>query len=175
MNRYVPPSFPLYEFAPQDPAEDAAARRWPSHWDGQVGAPAADVVLAWESGPASALVRTTERVFEAAYARFLAAHLALGGTFLPAAMRPIGPALIAREMERLRDDDGLWSPLPGLVPGATRSEAGTGDGYSMAYTLFDGGAVFVAALGVAPERFRVRRAQPVLSMEEPTPWRRETP
>ena len=158
MNHYIPPAFPLYEFVPRDSA-DGAEQRWLAHWDGRIGAPAADVLLAWERGSASVLVRTTNRVLDAAYARFVAAHLALGGTFLPPARRPIGPTLIAREMERFRDDDGLWSPISGLVPGATRAEAAAGDGYSIAYTQFDEGAVFVAAVGVPPEDFRVRVAQ----------------
>jgi len=158
MDSYIPPAFPLYEFVPRESA-DGTDRRWLAGWDGLVGAPAADVLLAWERGPASVLVRTTSRVFDAAYARFVTAHLALGGTFLPAALRPVGPTRIAHEMERFRDDDGLWSPISGLVPGATRAEAAAADGYSIAYTQFDEGAVFVAAVGVRPENLRVRIAQ----------------
>ena len=158
MNRYLPPSFPLYEFVPESSAA-GEARRWLAHWDGRVGAPAEGVILAWERGSASVSVCTTNQKYDAAYARFRAAHLAIGGTFLPAALRPVGPTPIVREMERFRDDDGLWSPIPGLVPGATRAEAATGDGYAIAYTQFDGGAVFVTAVGVAPEHFRVRVAQ----------------
>ena len=155
---YIPPNFPLYEFVPRESA-DGADRRWLAHWDGRVGFPAEDVLLAWERGSASVLVRTTNRVFDAAYARVVAAHLALGGTFLPAALRPVGPTRIAREIERFRDDDDLWSPIPGLVPGATRAEAAAGGGYSIAYTQFDQGAVFVAAVGVPTEHFRIRVAR----------------
>jgi hypothetical protein len=158
MNGYIPPAFPLYEFVPKEPA-GGTDRRSPAGWDGLVGAPAADVLLAWERGPASVLVRTTDRNFEGAYARVVAAHLALGGTFLPATLRPVGPARIMREIERFRDDDGLWSPIPGLVPDATRTEAAAADGYSIAYTQFDKGAVFVAAVGVPLEDLRVRIAQ----------------
>jgi hypothetical protein len=158
MNRYIPPSFPLYEFAPEGRA-DGPERRWLWHWDGRVSAPAADVILAWASGEATALVCTTSRVFDAAYARFRAAHLALGGTFLPAALQLSGSTRIVRAMERFRDDDSLWSPIPGLVPGATHAEAAAGDGYVIAYTQFDGGTASVTATGVPLEHFRVRVAQ----------------
>ena len=158
MNSYIPPAFPLYEFVPRKSA-GSTDRRWLAGWDGLVGAPAADVLLAWERGPASVLVRTTNRVFEGTYARVVAAHLALGGTFLPAPLRPGGPTQIKREIERFRDSAGLWSPIPGHVPDATRAEAASAEGYSIAYTQFDEGAVFLAAVGVQPEDFRVRIAQ----------------
>ena len=158
MNSYIPPAFPLYEFVPRKSA-GSTDRRWLAGWDGLVGAPAADVLLAWERGPASVLVRTTNRVFEGTYARVVAAHLALGGTFLPAPLRPVGPTQIKREIERFQDDAGLWSPIPGHVPDATRAEAASAEGYSIAYTQFDEGAVFLAAVGVQPEDFRVRIAQ----------------
>jgi hypothetical protein len=158
MDSYIAPAFPLYEFEPRQSA-GRTERRWMAHWDGLVGAPAEDVLLAWERGSASVLVRTTSRVFDAAYARFVAAHLALGGTFLPPTLRPIGPTRIAREMERLRDDDSLWSPTSGLLPDATWAEAAAGEDYSIAYTLFGEGAVFIAAVGVQPEDFRIRIAR----------------
>ena len=158
MNSYIPPAFPLYEFVPRKSA-GSTDRRWLAGWDGLVGAPAADVLLAWERGPASVLVRTTNRVFEGTYARVVAAHLALGGTFLPAPIRPVGPTQIKREIERFQDDAGLWSPIPGHVPDATRAEVASAEGYSIAYTQFDEGAVFLAAVGVQPEDFRVRIAQ----------------
>ena len=158
MNSYPPPAFPLYEFVPKEPADDTDQRRM-AGWDGLTGAPAADVLLAWEKRPASALVRTTNRTFEGTYARVVAAHLALAGTFLPAALRPDGPTRIAREIERFRDDDSLWSPIPSLVPNATHAEAAAADGYSIAYTQFNEGAVFVAAVGIPPENFKVRIAQ----------------
>lgn len=158
----IPPSFPVFEFAPEDPAaEDLVAggdaRRWLWHWDGPVGAPAQGVVLAWAAGPASALVYTTEEVFDVSYARFHAAHLALGGTFLPRADRPDGASLIVQEMKRLRDDDA-WSPIPGLVPGATHAEATEQKAYTVAYALFEGGAVFVATIGIPADRLKVRIA-----------------
>ncbi|WP_034262667.1 hypothetical protein [Actinospica robiniae] len=158
MNRYVAPSFPLYEFASETP-DDGAGRRWFVHWDGRVGDPAEDVLLAWESGPARALVCTTSRVFDRADARYRAVHLAIGGTFLPTAGRPAGPTQIARAMERLRDADDAWSPARGLVPDATAAEVTQDFGCSAAYTLFDGGAVFVVAVGVPLEHVRVRIAR----------------
>lgn len=157
MNRYVAPSFPLYEFV-SETSDDGAGRRWFVHWDGRVGAPAEDVLLAWERGSDRVLVCTTDRVFDRAHARHRAVHLAIGGTFLPIADRPVGPTQIARAMERLRDDDEAWFPTSGLVPSATAAEATRHFGCSIAYTLFDGGALFVIAVGVPLEHVRVRTA-----------------
>ena len=163
MNGYIEPSFPLYEFEPGDAAgfsdSDSPARRWFRHWNGRVGEPAADVTLARADGPASVLVCTSADTFDAAYTRFSAAHLALGGTFLPAASRQAGATRIAIRMEGIRDDDGLWSPIPGLVPGSVRAEGADCDGFTLAYTVFDGGTVFVAAIGVPLERLAVRLAK----------------
>jgi hypothetical protein len=165
MTGYIEPSFPLYEFDPGAPgvpaaasAADGAARRRFWHWNGLVGAPAVDVTLAWADGPASALVCTSAEAFDAPHARFVAAHLALGGTFLPAADRPAGATEIARRMEELRDDDGLWSPIPGLVPKVVRTEGADCDAFTLAYTLFDTGAVFIAAVGIPLRRLAVRVA-----------------
>ena len=158
MNRYIAPSFPLYEFESETPA-DGAERRSFVHWDGRVGDPAEDVSLAWESKLAKVLLCTTGRVFDRAGARHRAVHLAIGGTFLPTADRPVGSTQIAGAMERLRDDDDAWSPARGLVPGATDAEAAQRFGCALAYTLFDGGAVFVVAVGVPLEHVRVRIAQ----------------
>jgi hypothetical protein len=158
MNDYVRPSFPLYEFAPEG-FEDSAAQRRLWHWNGQVGASAESVILAWTNGSASALVDTTRETYDATYARYLATHLALSGTFLPTANRPAGATQIAREMERLRDDDSLWLPIPGLVSGATHAESAICDGYALAYTLFDGAAVFIAAIDVKPADFKIRVTQ----------------
>ena len=157
MTGYVEPSFPLYEFEPDAPAGRAALRRlW--HWNGLVGAPAADVTLAWSDGPAAALVCTSADAFDTPRARFFAAHLALGGTFLPAADRPEGASAIARRMAALRDDGNLWSPIPGLVPEAVRAEGAECNAFTLAYTLFDGGAVFVAAIGIPLQGLAIRIA-----------------
>jgi hypothetical protein len=158
VNRYIPPTFPLYEFAPET-FTHGAARRWFVHWDGRVGAPAEDVLLAWASGSASVLVCTTGRTFDRGFARYRAAHLALGGTFLPAASRPADPTQIARAMERLRDDDDSWSPIRELVPGGTLAEAAQEFGCTVAYTLFEGGAVFVVAVGIPLEHISLRVAR----------------
>jgi hypothetical protein len=154
----IPPSFPLFEFDPGH-LRPAAARRWLWHWDGRAGAPAQGVVLAWAADAASALVCTTEEVVGAADARFRAAHLALAGTFLPQPDRPAGAARIVQEMMRLREDDDAWSPIPGLVPAVAYAEATEQKSYTLAYTLFEGGAVFVATIGVPVDRLKVRIAR----------------
>lgn len=165
MNGYIEPSFPLYEFEPEalaapvpgaGPGGGARRRFW--HWNGRVGAPAADVTLAWTDDAASVLVCTSADAFDTASARFRTAHLALGGTFLPPTGRPVDAGKTARRIERLRDDGGLWSPIPGLVPGTVGAEGADCEDFTLAYTLFEGGAVFVAAIGVPLARLAVRVA-----------------
>jgi hypothetical protein len=160
MERYIPPAFRLYEFSAEavDVRGGGAERRWFAHWDGFIGAPAEEVVLAWSRGAATATVCTSGQPYDVHAARLRAAHLALGGTLLPIRRRPAGPAEATREMQRLRNGDRLWARYTGLVPRATYAEAVACDGYALAYTIFDGGAVFVTAVGVPAERFRIRIA-----------------
>lgn len=155
---YIPPAFPLYEFSPEIADRPGAARRWFAHWDGLVGEPAHEVVLAWSRGDATVSVCTSGDAYEPRQARLRAAHLALGGELLPVPRRPAGATEIAREMERLRDADRLWARYAGLLPGTAYAEAASCDGYDVAYSLFGGGAVFVTAVGVPAQRFRVRVA-----------------
>jgi hypothetical protein len=164
MERYIPPAFPLYEFSAEGAdiralgGGEAGERRWFAHWDGLVGAPAEEVILAWSRGRATVAVCTSGRPYEPRRARFRAAHLALGGTLLPIRRRPADATEIVRELERLRDGDRFWARYAGLLPGAAYAEAAACDGYAVAYTIFDGGAVFVTAVGVPAERFRIRVA-----------------
>jgi hypothetical protein len=159
MERYIPPAFPVYEFSPEAVSmRGGGERRWFAHWDGLVGEPAREVVLAWSRGTATASVCTSGDPYDQGRARFRAAHLALGGTLLPLARRPAGPREAVREMERLRDGDRFWARYAGLVPGATYAEAAACEGYAIAYSLFAGGAVFVTAVGVPAQRFRIRIA-----------------
>jgi hypothetical protein len=55
--------------------------------------------------------------------------------------------------------DELWSAAPALFAGGPASQAAVLDGYALAYCLLGDGAVFVAAVGVDPGRFRIRRVQ----------------
>jgi hypothetical protein len=169
MERYIPPAFRLYEFSAEavevrvggnggGPGGGGRERRWFAHWDGAVDTPAEEVVLAWSRGSATVSVCTSGQQYDVRAARLRAAHLALGGTLLPIRRRPDGPVQVMREMERLRDGDRFWARYAGLVPGADYAEAAACEGYALAYTLFDGGAVFVTAVGVPAERFRIRVA-----------------
>jgi hypothetical protein len=157
---YIPPAFPLYEFSPEvaDRRGAGGERRWFAHWDGLVGEPAREVILAWSRGTATVSVCTSGDAYEPKRARFRAAHLALGGTLLPVPRRPPDAGEIAREMARLRDDDRCWTRYTGLLPDATYAEAASCDGYDVAYSLFGDGAVFVTAVGVPAQRFRIRVA-----------------
>ena len=159
MQSYIPPAFSLYEFSAESAGVTGPERRWFAHWDGKIGEPAVEVVLAWSRGKASAAVCTSSAEYDRAGARLRAAHLALGGTLLPIRRRPQGPEEINQELARLRDGDRFWARTHGLVPEARRAEAAFCDGYALAYTRFDGGAVFIAAVGVRPEHFRVRVAE----------------
>jgi hypothetical protein len=157
VNHFVPAPFGLYEFDDTDRAgPDGAARRWFSHWNGLIGAPAEEVSLGWSAGGATVVVATSGRSYDDAYARFRAAHLALGGNELPIAHRPESPAAVGQEMKRIRDADDLWSEVPGVRPGGPPASAATGGGFAVGYNRLDDGIIFVAAVGIGPGQFRVR-------------------
>lgn len=63
-------------------------------------------------------------------------------------------------MDRIAAADGLWRPLPPMVPGAPEGEAAELEGYALGYCHLDQGtAVTVAAVGIPVTRFRVRKAR----------------
>lgn len=162
VKHFIPAAFSLYEFddAGRAGPGGAAGRRWFSHWDGLIGAPAEEVSLGWAAGGATVVVCTSGRSYDDADARFRAAHLALGGTELPVARRPESAAATAREMERVRDAEDRWFEVPGVVPGGGPARAVAWDGFAVGYgRLAGGGIVFIAAVGVGPDRFRVREVR----------------
>jgi hypothetical protein len=156
MIRYVPAAFDLYEFDDRDAADP---RRRFLHWDGPVGSSAEEVILGWSRGGTSALVCTSGRPYDVLEARFRAAHVALGGNALAIPNRPPSAAAVARELERLRDTGEAWSPIPPLLPDASRTEAAVCDGFAIGYSIIKGGAVFIAAVGIAPSAFGIRAVE----------------
>ena len=158
MADFIPAPFGLYEFDDSDWAgpDDVASRRWFSHWDGPVGAPAEEVSLGWLGGAATAVVCTSGASYEDPDARFRAVHLALGGSELPVQNRPAPGTATAQEMKRIRDDAALWSEIPGMVPDGTAATVVALDGFTAGYTRLASSVIFLAAVGVTPDQFRVR-------------------
>lgn len=156
--RFTPATFGLYEFddAGLATADGAPARRWFSSWQGPVGEPAEEVTLGWARGDTTVLVCTSGREYDDEYARFIAAHVALGGTALPFPGAPQGAAATLREMERIRDAVDAWFEVPGVPPGGSPARAIACNGFAVAYSLLATGALFIAAVGLAPDRFLVR-------------------
>jgi hypothetical protein len=158
---YLPASFSLYEFDDTGwagPAGPAGQRRF-SHWDGPVGQPAEEVTLSWAADQATVLVCTSGRTYDDEYARYRAAHLALGGTTLPIPNRPDTAADIARELERFRDAPESWREAPAGLPGGSPLHTAVSAGFAVGYSLLASGAVFIAAVGVEPDQFRLREVR----------------
>ncbi|SEG92220.1 hypothetical protein SAMN05216223_12587 [Actinacidiphila yanglinensis] len=164
--RFVPAEFGLHEFDDGDVAAGggAAARRWFSHWDGLIGAPAEEVHLGWAAAGSVVIVCTSGRRYDRAEARFRAAHLALGGDALPLAARPRGPLATHQAIDALANSEALWTRTgtgiagSGSGPGTEedRAETATADGFSMGYQRLGDVVVFVVAVQLDPARFRVR-------------------
>jgi hypothetical protein len=122
---YVPPEFDLYEFDDECPSMATRARRWFSHWNGPIGAPAQEVRLGWSAGDATVLVGTQGQLQHEPWARLSAAHLALGGDDLPLARRPPSATATQRELQRIMSSDELWSEAPALIAGGRACQPGS--------------------------------------------------
>jgi hypothetical protein len=158
VNYYVPPRFDLFEFDEESPGLSAqSSQRWFSHWNGLIGKPAEEVTLAWSTAGTTVLVATSGQDEPTAFARLAAAHLALGGTALPVPSRPGSTAAVQREIRRYSETEELWVPGPVMAPGGSPSQMAAGDGFSLAYSRVGGETVLVAAVGIRPDRLRVRK------------------
>ena len=62
-----------------------------------------------------------------------------------------------REIERISATRELWALGPVIAPGGSPSQVTAADGFSLAYSPVGGEMVLVAAVGVSPEQFRVRK------------------
>jgi hypothetical protein len=165
-NRAVPPSvfipqaFDLYEFDEGAQAVSAGqGRRWFSHWNGLIGSPAEEVTLGWSAGDATVLVGTRGEVHHQPWARHEAALLLLSGDEILLPSRPTSPRTVHLELQRIMSTDKLWSAAPALFAGGPAAQAAVLDGYALAYCMLGDGAVFLAAVGVAPDRFRIRQVR----------------
>jgi hypothetical protein len=158
MRYYAPPQFELFEFDDESLGlGPQSSRRWFSHWNGLVGEPAEEVTLAWSAAGATVLVATSGRDEPTEFARLSAAHLALGGTLLPVSVRPSSAAAVHGEIERISATEELWTPGPVIAPGGAPSQVAAGNGFSIAYGNVDGVMVLLAAVGVHPDQFSVRK------------------
>ncbi|MGH3305796.1 MAG: hypothetical protein ACRDOK_29880 [Streptosporangiaceae bacterium] len=159
LSDYVPPEFDLYEFDDEPPSPGTPARRWFSHWNGPVGAPAQEVRLGWSAGDATVLVGTQGQLQHEPWARLGAAHLALGGDELPLPGRLASATATQRELQRIMSSDELWSQAPAMVAGGPASQAAVLAGYAVAWCRVGEGAAFVAAVSISPDKFRLRKVR----------------
>jgi hypothetical protein len=158
MRYYVPPRFDPFEFDDESLGlSPQSSRRRFSGWNGLVREPAEEVILAWSAVGATVLVATSGRDEPPEFARLTAAHLALGGTALPVPDRPSATEAVVREIERIATTEELWAPGPVIAPGGSPSHLAAGNGFSIAYSPVGGEMVLVAAVGVRPDQFRVRK------------------
>lgn len=158
MYYYAPPQFELFEFDGESLGlASQRGRRWFSHWNGLVGEPAEEVALAWSADGVTVLVATSSRDESAEFARLSAAHLALGGTLLPVPVRPGSAEAVNAEIKRISATEELWAPGPVMAPGGAPSQVAAGNGFSVAYSEVGGEVVLLAAVGVRPDQFSVRK------------------
>lgn len=162
MNRFLPAVFDLYEFGdrPGAGSRPAPGRRWFSHGNGLLGAPAEEVSLGWSDGGATIVVCTSGRSYDEGWARSRAAHLALGGDELPIPDRPGPPAEVSGETDRTGSAAALWGEAPALLSGRPAARAAACDGFAAGYRRLTNGMIFIAAVGIDPHRFAVRPARP---------------
>jgi hypothetical protein len=155
---YVPPRFDLFEFD-EEPLglTPQSSQRWFSHFNGLISKPAETVTLAWSTAGATVLVDTSGRDEPTVFARLSAAHLALGGTALPVPARPGSTAAVQREIRRYSETEELWVPGPVMAPGGSPSQVAAGNGFSLAYSRVGSDMVLVAAVGIRPDQFIVRK------------------
>jgi hypothetical protein len=162
MAYFIPADFDLYEFDDQGWADPLgrSARRWFSGFNGLIGASAEDVTLGWSDGEATVLVRTSgRRSWDEADARSMAAHVALGGDELPIAQRPESALDTFAEIDRITSATGFWSQTPDVLPGGPAADTIIWDRFNLAYIQLDSGAIFLAAIGIGLDQFKVRKVQ----------------
>jgi hypothetical protein len=156
---YVPPEFDLYEFDDDRLSPGSPPRRWFSHWNGALGAPAQEVRLGWSAADATVLVGTQGQLRHEPLARLGAAHLALGGLEMPLASRPASATATQRELQRIMSSDELWSEAPAMMAGGAASQVAILAGYVIAWCRAGEGAALVAAVGIRPDKFRLRKVR----------------
>lgn len=155
--RYNPPRFQLYEFDDEGPQLGRGARRWFVGWNGPAAKAAEEVTLAWSVSDADVLVATSRRSYDMQASRLSAAHLAFAGDALSIPARPGSGAGRQHEMLRIAQTAELWSPAPALEIGSPPVDLAVCDGFAIAYGQVGQETVLIAAAGVPPGLFKVRR------------------
>lgn len=158
---FVSAAFGLYEFDDSGLAASSgeSASRWLAGWNGQAGAPAEDVSLAWSADRAAVVVCTSAQFAGTAEREELRRRAALdplGGDTLPVPLKPGSPREVWQEMDRIVSDNDLWSEIPGMRSGWPSGEAADCGGFAIGYCDLGDLAVFIAAVGVTLAGFKVR-------------------
>lgn len=91
------------------------------------------------------------------FARLSAVHLALDGTLLPVPVRPGSAEAVNAEIKRISATEELWAPGPAMAPGGAPLQVAAGNGFPVAYSDVGGEVVLLAAVGVRPDQFSVRK------------------
>lgn len=121
MPEYIPPAFPIVELLA--PGAALSDRRSLHHWNGQVGSPAAEVVLEWVDGRSGALVSSTadprashsERQDDEE-GRRNAVRLWLLSPDLELRVRSqVEPGVTHRRMRQLAAESDKWRPVRLLI------------------------------------------------------------
>ena len=162
MTHFVPATFPLYEFDNTNhPAlEYRPARRWFSSFNGALGSPPQNVTLGWSDGNTTTLVRTDGRPpFDQLDARTSAAHVALGGDELPIPHRPCAATDTFAAMAQIAAAHDQWTQIAGVLHGGPAAETISWDGFTLGYLELDHGSIFIAAVHLEPQQFKVRKVE----------------
>jgi hypothetical protein len=164
--RFVPAEFDLYEFGDRSgsASRTGSERRWFSHWDGPIGVPAEEITLGWSDDAGTVvLVCTSGRFYDAADARFRAAHLALGGSELPLPQRPESPAATFQVINRITSAEDSWfnvpAPLDDEPATDPATEAARCEGFSVGYHHLAHGMIFMATAGIDPHHLKLGKVQ----------------
>jgi hypothetical protein len=159
LSDYVPPEFDLFEFDDERLSPGTPPRRWFRDWNGAIGAPPQEVRLGWSADDATVLVGSQGQLRHESLARLGAAHLALGGLAMPLPSRPASATATQRELQRIMSSDELWSEAPAMLAGGAASQVAVLTGYAIAWCRAGEGAALVAAVGIVPDKFRLRKVR----------------
>jgi hypothetical protein len=157
---YVPPTFDLFEFDDESLHLGQQGRRQFNDWNGLANQPAQEVTLAWRTDRAVVLVATSDHAdADGAWARLTAVHMALGGDTLPIPARPDSDEATHGEIQRLTSTEEFWRLGPALFDSGSLAHVAVCDGFSVGYGHMGDIMVCIAATGIRPDQFKVRKVR----------------